>query len=204
MTAWERERLRRQGRWFRVFLLAAGMLSCHHASLAEDRAEKIPSIATKTEGMARRDGFFSFYWDEAAGKIWLEIPRFEEEFLYVHSLRTGLGIAQVGLDRGQIGGEALVQFRRVGPKVLLVQPNLRYRAGPRPQRATSRGRTDGGPRTRLRASSIDRTPRHRHPSRSCPRRERRSAIRDRDVAAVSMTCPKREQQTQERMSIQKR
>lgn len=88
----------------------------------------LPSIAEKTRGMERRDGFIPVYWDAAAGKLWMEIPRMGEELIYVVSLPSGLGSNDVGLDRGQISGERLVRFDRVGPRVLLVQPNLAYRA----------------------------------------------------------------------------
>src|SRR5439155_24292020 len=43
-------------------------------------------------------------------------------------IRTGLGSNPVGLDRGQWSDARLVTFRRVGARVLLEQPNLRYRA----------------------------------------------------------------------------
>ncbi|ARA94492.1 hypothetical protein AWN76_015895 [Rhodothermaceae bacterium RA] len=93
-------------------------------------AQDLPSIAEKTAGFEKQDGFFPIYWDARQGKIWLEIPRFGEDaaFLYVHSLPAGLGSNDVGLDRGQLGEERVVYFERVGPKVLLVRPNLRYRA----------------------------------------------------------------------------
>ncbi len=91
-------------------------------------AQDLPSIADKTEGFERREGFFTFYWDEKAGKIWLEISRFDEDFLYVNALSSGLGSNPVGLDRGQLGSSRLVRFTRIGPKVLLIQPNLDYRA----------------------------------------------------------------------------
>ncbi|HEX8395586.1 MAG TPA: zinc-dependent metalloprotease [Longimicrobium sp.] len=88
----------------------------------------LPSIADKTRGMERRDGFVPIYWDAAAGKLWMEVPRSGEELIYIVSLPAGLGSNDVGLDRGQIGGERLVRFDRVGPRVLLVQPNQAYRA----------------------------------------------------------------------------
>ena len=91
-------------------------------------AQGLPSIEEKTEGVTRMEGFFPLYWDEAEGKVWLEIPQMEADFLYVASLPAGLGSNDVGLDRGQLGTERVVRFERVGPKVLLVQPNLRYRA----------------------------------------------------------------------------
>ena len=89
---------------------------------------KLPSISEKTAGMDRNSGFFTFYWDAKTGKIWLEIGRFDREFLYVNALSTGVGSNPVGLDRGQLGRERVVKFQRIGPKVLLLQPNLRYRA----------------------------------------------------------------------------
>ena len=42
--------------------------------------------------------------------------------------RRGLGSNPVGLDRGQLGESRVVTFRRAGPKVLLVEPNYKYRA----------------------------------------------------------------------------
>ncbi|WP_420127972.1 zinc-dependent metalloprotease [Longimicrobium sp.] len=88
----------------------------------------LPSIAEKTRGMEKRDGFLPVYWDAAAGRLWLEIPRTGQELIYVVSLPAGLGSNDIGLDRGQLGGERLVRFDRVGPRVLMVQPNQAYRA----------------------------------------------------------------------------
>jgi hypothetical protein len=114
-----------------VRILRAGLLLACALLLAVlplHAQDALPSIAEKTEGMEPRDGFFPLYWDAAEGKLWLEIPRLDEDFLYVHALPAGLGSNDVGLDRGQLGGERVVRFERVGPKVLLVEPNLRYRA----------------------------------------------------------------------------
>src|SRR4026208_121947 len=46
-------------------------------------AQALPSIAEKTRNLQKLDGFFPLYWDPAAGKLWLEIPRLGEEFLYI-------------------------------------------------------------------------------------------------------------------------
>src|SRR5436190_2148243 len=86
------------------------------------------TIAKKTEGTTRMPGFFPLYWDAKAGKIWLEIDKWNSEFLYVVSLPAGVGSNDIGLDRGQIGPSRIVRFERSGPKVLLVQPNYRFRA----------------------------------------------------------------------------
>ncbi|HEY8712439.1 MAG TPA: zinc-dependent metalloprotease, partial [Thermoanaerobaculia bacterium] len=78
--------------------------------------------------MQKLDGFIPLYWDEDAGKLFMEIPRFNEEFLYQTGLPAGLGSNPVGLDRGELSDTRVVRFERVGPKVLLVQVNERYRA----------------------------------------------------------------------------
>ena len=90
--------------------------------------QKATSIAEKTSGMEKRDGFFSVYWSEVSGDIYLEIPALEQDFIYITSMPVGLGSNDVGLDRSQLGSTRLVRFERSGPKILLVMPNLRYRA----------------------------------------------------------------------------
>ena len=70
----------------------------------------------------------NFYWDENAGKIWLEVDKPDTEILYVTSLPAGLGSNDVGLDRGLLGSERIVKFSKVGRKILLIQPNYNYRA----------------------------------------------------------------------------
>jgi len=91
-------------------------------------AQKLPTIEEKTKDLKKYEGFFNFYWDENAGKIWIEVNRFDTEFLYVQSLPAGLGSNDVGLDRGLLGGSRIVKFNKVGRKLLLIQPNYRYRA----------------------------------------------------------------------------
>ena len=39
-----------------------------------------------------------------------------------------MGSNDIGLDRGQIGGTKIVSFIKKGPKVLMVQPNYKFRA----------------------------------------------------------------------------
>ena len=74
------------------------------------------------------EGYFTYAWNHEKGQLWLAIDTLDTDFLYVHSLSHGLGSNDIGLDRGQLGGTHVVRFERVGPKVLLVQPNLDYRA----------------------------------------------------------------------------
>ena len=90
--------------------------------------EPLPSIEEKTANMTVLDGLLPLYWDEAAGVLWLEIPAIEQELIYAVSLTAGLGSNDLGLDRGKLGQERIVRFERVGPRILLVQPNYDYRA----------------------------------------------------------------------------
>ena len=48
-----------------------------------------PTIAKKTAGMRTMPGFFTCYWDEKEGKLWLEIARFETDFLLRRFPRGG-------------------------------------------------------------------------------------------------------------------
>lgn len=101
-------------------------------------AQPASKITDKTKNMKRYDGYFTFWWDAANGKIWMLVDKFDKEFLYVNSLPAGLGSNDIGLDRGQIGASRIVYFSRIGKKLLLVEPNYNYRASssdPREQRA---------------------------------------------------------------------
>jgi hypothetical protein len=88
----------------------------------------LPSIAEQIVGAKALPGFFNLYWDEKDGKLWLEIDRWQTEFLYQSGLAAGVGSNDIGLDRGQLGPTRVVRFERIGPKVLLIQSNLGYRA----------------------------------------------------------------------------
>jgi hypothetical protein len=87
-----------------------------------------PTIEDKTRGMTKLDGYFPLYWDDHAGLLWLEIPRFDADFLYITGLAAGLGSNDIGLDRGQAGDSAIVYFQRIGPKVFLVRRNENFRS----------------------------------------------------------------------------
>jgi hypothetical protein len=74
------------------------------------------------------EGFFDFYYSEDNGEIYLEVNSLDQEFLYVHFLSSGLGSNDIGLDRGQIGDGVVVKFIKSGNKLLLLQPNQKFRA----------------------------------------------------------------------------
>ncbi len=72
------------------------------------------------------DGFFAIHYLD--GKVMMEVDHLDEDFLYVPFLAEGLGSNDIGLDRGQTGRERVVRFIKEGGKILLIEPNLSYRA----------------------------------------------------------------------------
>src|SRR5213079_1801604 len=112
-------------------LLSLSVLLCADLSAQVRSGSDTPKTATiaeKVAGLQKFPGYFPFYWDAKAGKVWLEIDKWNTEFLYVESLPAGIGSNDIGLDRGQLGNSAIVRFDRSGPRVLLVAPNYNFRA----------------------------------------------------------------------------
>jgi hypothetical protein len=107
----------------RVLLLSLFFLNGY-----QTHAQRLPTIAEKTQGFEKKTGFIPFWIDPASGKLFLEIDRLDQDFLYVTSLPAGLGSNDIGLDRGLLGDRRIVRFNRVGRKVLLIQPNQKFRA----------------------------------------------------------------------------
>lgn len=103
------------------------ILFCFSTSLSF--AEKAPvSFSDFTEEKTLQQGYFSFYHDQSQGKVYLQIDKFDQAFLFQSSLPHGVGSNDIGLDRGQLGDTRLVKFERVGNKVFLKQLNTYYRA----------------------------------------------------------------------------
>jgi hypothetical protein len=92
-------------------------------------AAKAETIALRTAGLERHDGFLPYYWDAAKGALLLDIARPGDEFLYGAGLAGGAGLLEASLDRGQLGNLGLVRFERVGPRVLLRQLQTTHRSG---------------------------------------------------------------------------
>ena len=83
---------------------------------------------SKYDSMKSYLGYFNFYYDNTNDHIYLEVKELEKQFLYVNSLSEGIGSNDIGLDRGQLGGRRVVYFKKAGNKLLLVEPNQKYRA----------------------------------------------------------------------------
>ena len=91
-------------------------------------AAPMQTIDARTSGFQKLDGYMPLYWDEKTGSLWMEINKFDTEMLYSTGLTAGLGSNDIGLDRGQGGQGRVVKFQRIGPRVLMVQPNYTFRA----------------------------------------------------------------------------
>jgi hypothetical protein len=98
------------------------------AAQGSDAAEPLTSIAERTEGMERLDGFLPLYWSQDTGRLLMEIPELGLEMMLFVGFGAGLGSNDLGLDRGALAGSRIVKFERVGRKVMMVQPNYRFRA----------------------------------------------------------------------------
>ena len=116
----------------RLILLILLTLSAAASILGQARSisdqTKTQSISEKVAGLQKFPGYFPFYWEAKTGKLWLEIDKWNSEFLYVESLPAGIGSNDIGLDRGQLGQSYIVRFERTGPRVLLIVSNQGYRA----------------------------------------------------------------------------
>jgi hypothetical protein len=80
------------------------------------------------KGIAKYEGYVTFYYDDKTDKIFLQIDALDADFLYAHSLSEGIGSNDIGLDRGQLGDGVVAHFKKAGNKILLIQPNQNFRA----------------------------------------------------------------------------
>jgi hypothetical protein len=86
------------------------------------------SLTARTAGMKHLDGLLPLDWDAKAGKLYLEVRHHDVDLLWTNSLPYGTGSNDLGLDRGQTAPGRIVRFQRRGPKLLLVEPNERFRS----------------------------------------------------------------------------
>src|SRR5271170_4270677 len=79
--------------------------------------------------MERREGFIPLLWDAAQGKLFLELSEFDKDILFYTEIAKGSGSGSVGFEWAGGGEGGVIQFQHIGPKVLVVQKNTRFRAG---------------------------------------------------------------------------
>ena len=112
---------------FGTLLLAGPVISAQQPAQPQ-RPAAMQSVEDRTSGMKKIDGYFPLYWDERTGSMFVEIGRLDSDFLFSTGLSAGLGSNDIGLDRGQGGQGRIVQFQRMGPRVMLVQANQSFRS----------------------------------------------------------------------------
>jgi len=114
-------------RRFRGTWLLSILMLATTAGFAAD-TKPTPTIHEFSAGMKTMDGLFPLAWDAKTGHIFLQVGKFDQDVLFLTSLPYGLGSNDIGLDRGKLSEGVIVHFRRIGPKVLLIRPNLDYRS----------------------------------------------------------------------------
>jgi len=77
---------------------------------------------------AQNEGLLNLAVEEDSGKVFLHFDQLPADFLYVPALQSGVGSNDLGLDRGQLSHTRWVRFERYGNRVLLLEPNLKFRA----------------------------------------------------------------------------
>lgn len=121
--------------WCRRLLFSAVLLSSIGPAVVAQRRPggdgaavgPMQTIAQRTASLTKKDGFFPIYFDEKADRLYVEITKFDTQFLYVRHIANGLGVN--GLNRGAVSQPYVVHFSRVGPKVLLTAENTAWRTG---------------------------------------------------------------------------
>jgi hypothetical protein len=115
----------------RLLILVSVMTVCATSAEAQGGGggqQPASTIAARTAGLTRVDGYIPFYWDQARGRLLFEITRFDQDLLYFFAVSKAVGSVDLGVDRGAGGGSGVIRFRQSGPRVLVIQQNLRFRA----------------------------------------------------------------------------
>ncbi len=113
---------------FKAKLFSITLLCSLAFSIGNTNAQSNLSIDEAVADTTALEGYFNLYWNDATGTLYWEIDKLDTEFLYQVSMGSGLGSNPIGIDRGQLRGTYVLAAKRVGPRVLLTEPNYRYRA----------------------------------------------------------------------------
>ena len=85
-------------------------------------------ISMFSQDSSNKTPFFKHTYEESTGKVRLDVQHLDTEFIYVNALAAGVGSNDIGLDRGKLDATRIVKFVKKGNKLLLVQPNQKFRA----------------------------------------------------------------------------
>ena len=92
------------------------------------------SWAATIAPLERQDGLLPLFIDRAGGRVLVQLPAAGPDgvmtrVIHHTALRTGVGSAETGLDRAQIGATRILAFRRMGNRILAEFENPGYSAG---------------------------------------------------------------------------
>ena len=121
---------------------------------AATQAAPAGSIASRTAGLTRRDGFIPLVIDPAKGKLYLELPHDSLRVVFFTTQATGLGSNPIGIDRGADGNAQIARFDRSGERVLLTFENWNYRTSATDNPAHARSVTEAFPPSAVAALPI--------------------------------------------------
>jgi hypothetical protein len=139
----------------RVVLTALAAAALTPGAVEPQTGGTVPAtIASKTTGFERRDGFLPIYVDAKSGKVLLELPRDSVRALLLISQATGLGSNPIGVDRGASADDHVARFEREGDRVLVVLENWRYRSSARQNAAHQRSIAEAFPPSTIAALPI--------------------------------------------------
>ena len=112
---------------FPLLLLAAWPLGAQLAPVPPMPPPAV-TIAARTAGFERRDGFIPLWVDARQGRLYAELAAPTTRALFWMSLATGFGSNPVGLDRGAGSASEVVRFQRDGDRVLMTFENTAFRS----------------------------------------------------------------------------
>ncbi len=107
-------------------LFTFGALSGCAAPEGTTTTDSNESIQDKISDMDEMEGFYSIYWDDEVGALYMKIDRWDEDFLYFTSVAAGTGTSVGRLDRGQRMNDYIGRFTRNGPKAFLELQNPKF------------------------------------------------------------------------------
>ena len=107
----------------RLRMLGALVLMVAMSAALARKPETPPSPIA---GMVSQHGFVDVHVDAGAARVVIGVHALDTPLLMVTALPGALGSNDIGLDRAQAGEPKLVEFRRLGKKLLLIQRNTRF------------------------------------------------------------------------------
>lgn len=108
-------------------------------------APAVPALAAPAPVSASPDGaLLPVSADKETGHVLVTLPAPGKDgvsgrYLFTQAIKTGIGSADVRIDRGMQGGTQILAFRRMGNKVAAVFENPRFRAGDGSDEQVARG-----------------------------------------------------------------